>query len=209
MPALSTERRHRIGEQLRRRGVEIHPPCRPCFRRDLRCFASSALGICSECYTFHRRCSLTIPNATWQQLDLERERVERELERVEEERRELQRQLRHLQRDERRLLSREMASIEELEGLEATEAGGLVENGPAVSSGVEGSSSTTVARDPVRPVAQGENEPAVQGAGQPGLDQVEFGQLVFDDQMDSGDVDWSGLMDLADWDFDDETPRLV
>ena len=217
MPLSSTERRYRAGDLIRRRGVEMEHPCEPCQRRGRQCFANSSTGICSEnsstgicseCYTFHRKCNLVVSRSTWKRLESEQERLKRDLERVEREKQRLQKRLQRVQNDERRLLSQELQSIEEMEGLEAAEADRLVETGPAVASGVEGSSSTTAARDPVRPNDQHEDEPGVQDAGQPGLDQVEFDQLDFD-QMDSGDVDWSELMDLVDWGFDDETLRLA
>jgi hypothetical protein len=172
------------------------------------------MGICSECYTYHRRCTLAIPRATWRQLDENCERVERELERVEEKKRQLQAQLRRFRDDERRLISQEMASVREMEVLEEDEDDAFHENDPAVASGGQDSSS---APDPVRSTDLNEidlNEIDLNeiGLNEIDLNETELGaqstdQPVFD-PMDFANVDWSfdptNWLDLADLGFGDE-----
>jgi hypothetical protein len=157
------------------------------------------MGICSECYTYHRRCTLAIPRATWRQLDENCERVERELVRVEEKKRQLQAQLRRFRDDERRLISQEMASVREMEVLEEDEDDAFHENDPAVASGGQDSSS---APDPVRSTDLNEIDLNETELGAQSTDQPAF------DPMDFANVDWSfdptNWLDLADLGFGDE-----
>jgi hypothetical protein len=207
MPTSSTERRHRIGDQIRRRGVELRHPCSHCRQRGVQCVADSSTGTCAECYTFHRKCNLVVPSSTWTQLVSEREQLEQELERVEEERRQLQKRLRDVVNNERRFLSREMASIEEMEALEAADAEGAIENGPVVDSGAGGSSLALAAcgssadnpldLDAIDLVPSTKVDLGVQGVGPSGGGPIESA-----DQIDFGDVAW---LDWANWDFVDET----
>jgi hypothetical protein len=201
MPNSSTDRRYRAGDLIRRRGVEMPHPREPCQRRRLQCFASSSTGICSECYTFHRKCSLTIPRSAWQQLDSEQERLKRDLERVTREKRRFQRRLRRVQNDERRLLAQELQSIEEMEDLEEADAQGPFENDPAVTSGVQGSSSAgggsaVVDQQSRHDVSDQQTQADVfDWPTSPQVDGFDFGQAL-------EGVDWSLV--LADLDSGDE-----
>jgi hypothetical protein len=208
MPASSTDRRHRAGVLIRSRGVEMPYPCGSCERRSLRCFASASVGICSECYTYHRKCSLTVPRATWKRLQSEQKRLKAELERLDQEKQRLnkkkqrvQKRLRRVQNNERRLLSHELHSIKEMEDLEKADENELSENDSAVASDVQGSSS---APDPVDANETDQNETDL---GAPSTDQPAFDPMSFEN------FDWSfdptSWLDLADSGFDDEILRAL
>lgn len=228
MPASSTDRRHRAGVLLRSSGVEMPYPCGPYERRSLRCFASSSVGICSECYTYHRKCSLTVPRATWKRLQSEQKRLKLELERLGQEKQRInkkkqrvQKRLRRVQNDERRLLSHEMHSIKEMEDLEKAVENELSENDSAVASGVQGSSSAEGGSAVVDQQAQSDvSDQQTQADVFDQQTQADVSDWPTSSQVDGFDfgqdlegVDWSldptSWLDLPDLGFADEILRAL